>query len=53
MTAQLRQLMHDCERLGYVMLSYHRGCFYVAGYGVRDVSWCVTRVRRHIPAKAR
>ena len=53
MTADIRQLMTDCERLGYCLLTYRRGCFYVAGYGLRDVPWCKRVVRMNIPARGK
>lgn len=53
MNADLQQLMHDVESLGYRLLSFRRGVFYIAGYGLRDIAWCLRVWRLQIPAKGK
>lgn len=53
MTAYIRQLLTDLERLDYVVLGYHRGILYIDHVGFRDVPWAVRQVRLHIPARVR
>ena len=46
MTPYVRHILTALERLGYHVLSYHRGVLYIAGSGFRDTQWAIRVIRR-------
>jgi hypothetical protein len=46
MTPAIRHIIRRLEKLGYPVMSYHNGTFYVARLGVRDLEWATRVIRR-------
>lgn len=53
MTADILQIIDEVECLGWHVLGYHDGRFYIAGLRWRNYDWCFRTIQFHITPRGR